>query len=94
MPLYRNESLTQKTLNFVDMDAYVKESYNLSRERVTVFTQISSNSDINLNPEFVFKGKRTRTKLDPPDGIKFNWALKGSYRLNQMLKTFEFAKQI
>ena len=87
MPLHRNESSTQKTLNFVDMDAYVKENYNLSRERVTVFTQVSISSDINLNPEFVFKGKGTRTKLDPPDGIKFNWAPKGSYRLDQMLKT-------
>ena len=64
MPLHRNERLTQKTLNFVDMDAYVKENYNLSRERVTVFTQIYA--------EFAFKGKGTRNKLDPPDGIKFN----------------------
>ena len=87
MPLHRNESSTQKTLNFVDMDAYVKKNYNLSRERVTVFTQVSSSSDINLNPEFVFKGKGTRTKLDPLDGIKFNWAPKGSYYLDQMLKT-------
>ena len=87
MPLPRNESSTQKTLNSVDMDAYFKENYNLSRERVTVFTQVSSSSDINLNPEFVFKGKGTRTKLDPLDGIKFNWAPKGSYYLDQMLKT-------
>ena len=57
MPLHSNESSTQKTLNFVDMDAYVKENYNLSRERVAVFTQVSSSSDINLNLEFVFKGK-------------------------------------
>ena len=80
MSLHRNKSSTQKTLTFVDMDAYVKENYNLSRERVTVFTYISSSLDINLNPEFVFKGKGTRTKLDPPDGIKFKWAPKGSYR--------------
>ena len=79
MPLHRNERLTQKTLNFVDMDAYVKENYNLSRERVTVFTQIYA--------EFAFKGKGTRNKLDPPDGIKFNWAPRGSCRLDQMLKT-------
>ena len=79
MSLHRNKSSTQKTLNFVDMDAYVKENYNLSRERVTVFTQIYA--------EFAFKGKGTRNKLDPPDGIKFNWAPRGSYRLDQMLKT-------
>ena len=69
------------------MDAYVKENYNLSHERITVFTQVSSSSDIILNPEFVFKGKGTRTKLDPPDGIRFNWAPKGSYCLDEMLKT-------
>ena len=33
---------------FVDMGAYVKDNYNLSHERVTVFTQVSSSSDINL----------------------------------------------
>ena len=36
MPLHRNESSTQKTMKFVDMDTYVKENYNLSLERVTV----------------------------------------------------------
>ena len=87
MPLHRNKNSTQKTGNFVDMDAYVKENYNLSHERVTVFMQVSSSSDINLNPESVFKEKPTRTKLDALDGTKFNWAPKGSNRLDQMLKT-------
>ena len=40
MPLHRNEGSTQKTLDFVDMDAYVKGNYNLSSERVTAFTQV------------------------------------------------------
>ena len=40
MPLHRNESSSQKTLNFTVMDTYVKENYNLSRERVTLFTQV------------------------------------------------------
>ena len=57
MPLHRNESSGQKTLNFKNMDTYVKENYMLSRERVTVFTQISSDSSIKVFPEFVFKGK-------------------------------------
>lgn len=87
MPLHRNESSSQKTLNFTGMDTYVKENYNLSRERVTVFTQVSSDPDLTLKPEFVFKGKGTRTSLHPPDGIKYNWAPKGSYRLEQMLYT-------
>ena len=29
MPLHRNQSSTQKTLNFVDIDAYVKENYSV-----------------------------------------------------------------
>ena len=49
MPLHRNESSTQKTLNFTGMDTYVKENYNLSRERVTVFTQVCSTPDVKLN---------------------------------------------
>ena len=87
MPLHRNESFPQKTLNFTDMETNVKENYNLSRERVTVFTQVSSDPDLTLKPEFVFKGKGTKTSLYPPDGIKYNWALKGLYRLEQMLYT-------
>ena len=66
------------------MDTYLKENYNLSRERVTVFTQVSSDPNLTLKPELVFKGKGTRTSLHPPDGIKYNWAPKDSYRLEQM----------
>ena len=87
IPLHRNESSSQKTLNFTGMDTYVKENYNLSRKQVTLFTQVSSDPDLTLKPEFVFKGKGTRTSLHPPDGIKYNWAPKGSYRLEQMLYT-------
>ena len=77
----------KKTLNFTGIDTYVKESYNLSRERVTVYTQVSSDPDLTLKPDFIFKGKGTKTSLHPPDGIKYNWAPKGSYRLEQMLYT-------
>ena len=77
MPLHRNKSLFQKTLNFTGMDTYVKENYNLFRERVTIFTQVSSDPDLTLKPEFVFKRKGTRTSLHPPDGIKYNCASKG-----------------
>ena len=45
MPLHRNESSSLKTLNFTGMDTYVKENYNLSREQVTVFTQVSSDPE-------------------------------------------------
>lgn len=74
MPLHRNESSSQKTLNFTGIDTYVKENYNLSRERVTVFTQLCSDPSVPLKPEFVFKGNGTRTVLHPPEGVKFNWA--------------------
>ena len=84
MPLHRNESLTQKTLNFKGMDTYFKENYNLSRERVTVLTQVCSDPNIIRQPEFVFKGKGTRTSVHPLIGVKYNWAPKGSY-LQQML---------
>lgn len=87
MPLHRNESASQKTLSIKGCDTYVKENYTLSRERVTAFTQASSDPSIVVKPEFVFKGKGTRTHLSPPDGIKYHWAPKGSYRLEQMLAT-------
>ena len=48
------------------MDTYVKENYNLSRERVTVFTQLCSDSSVTLKPEFVFKGNETCTELHLP----------------------------
>ena len=40
MPLHRNESSSQKTLNFKGEETFVKENHMLSRERVTVFTQV------------------------------------------------------
>ena len=86
MPLHRNESASQKSLNFTGMDTYVKENYNLSRERITVFTQLCSDPGVIFKPEFVFKGKETRTVVHSPKGIKFKWAPKGSYRLEQMLR--------
>ena len=56
MPLHRNESSGCKTMNMKNQDAYVKENYMLSRERITVFTQFASES-VKVHPEFVFKGK-------------------------------------
>ena len=48
MPLHRNESAQQKTLNFKSQDTFVKENYHLSRERATVFTQVCSDESINF----------------------------------------------
>ena len=87
MPLHRNESFTQKTLNFTGLDTYVKENYSLSRERITVYTQVFTDPKISLKPEFVFKGKDVRVRLNPPQDVKFQWAPKGSYCLEHMLST-------
>ena len=89
MPLHRNESSGEKSMSFIGQDAYVKENYMLSRERITAYTQICSDDNIKFKPEFVFKGKGSRlnSKMNPPEGVKFYWAPKGSYRLEQMLKT-------
>ena len=55
----------------------------LSRERVTCFTQLCSDLKIELEPEFVFKCKGTRTQLTPPKGVHYQWAPKGSCRIEQ-----------
>ena len=46
MPLHRNESASQITLNFSGLDTYVKENYSLARERVTVYTQVANDASI------------------------------------------------
>ena len=86
MPLHRNESPSQKTLKFKGEETFVKENRMYSRERVSVFTQVSSDSKF-YTPEFVFKGKGTRTKINVEENIKFQWSPSGSYRLDQLLKT-------
>ena len=85
MPLHRNESPSQKTLSLKSEEVFVKENYMLSRERVTCFTQLCSDPKIELKPEFVFKGKGTRTHLTPAKGAHYQWAPKGSYRIEQIL---------
>ena len=88
MPLHRNETSQQKTMAFKNKDAFVKENHSLSRERVTVFTQVSSTKDISLKPEFVFKGQGPRTKIDATN-VNYQWSPSGSYRLEHMLKTIK-----
>ena len=93
MPLHRNESSGQKTMSLSGEQTYVKENYMLSRERVTVFTQVSSDDTDPLPPpEFVFKGKGVRVHLNPPDGVKVHWAPKGSYRMETMMATIKNLK--
>ena len=61
-----------------------------SRERLTVFTQVSSDPEMYIEPQFVFKGRgKKKGMVNPPDDILVQWAEKGSYRLPQLLKTIE-----
>ena len=93
MPLHRNETSSQKTMTLKGQDTYVKENYMMSRERCTVFTQISSEEGHTMPiPEFVFKGKGVRVHLNPPEGVKVQWTPKGSYRLETMLTTISSMK--
>ena len=89
MALYRTESSSWKTLNLNGYEMYVRKNYNLSRERVTVFTQVSNDPTLNWKSEFFFKGKGTRTKINSADGMQYQWAPKNPYRLKHMLKTIE-----
>ena len=57
------------------------------RERVIVYTQVANDSSIKLLPEFVFKGKGTRPKVNASENMHYQWASKGYYLLEQMLKT-------
>lgn len=56
MPIHRNESSNQKTLTLKNQDCYVNENYMHSRERMTVYTQISSDNTY-YEPQFVLKGQ-------------------------------------
>ena len=56
-------------------------------KRATVYTQVANDSSIKLLPEFVFKRKGIRTKVNAPENMHYQWVPKGSYRLKQMLKT-------
>ena len=81
MPLHRNASASRKTLSLKSEKVFVKENYMLSRERVTCFTQLCSDPKTELKSEFVFKGKGTRTHFTLPKGVHYQWAPKGSYRI-------------
>ena len=71
----------KKTLNFQGraQTTHFKENYRLSREQVTVMTSTSM-SKKKISPEYLFKGKGVRVKLNPPAASSVQWAEKGSYR--------------
>ena len=88
MPLHRNESSVQRILIFKNQETFVKENHHLSRERATAFTEIASDPKFTPPLEFVFKGTGKRPLvLNAPPGVKYKWAPKESYRLEQHLET-------
>ena len=82
MLLCCNVGASQRKLNFTGLDTYGRE-----RERVTLYAQVANDSSIKLLPEFVFKRKGTPTKVNAPENMHYQRIPKGSYRLEQMLKT-------
>ena len=88
MPLHRLESSSSKTLSIRGMDCNVKERYMHSRERITLFTTVSSSaSQKPPRPEFVFKGKGIRVMIENNEQAKVQWSDSGSYRLENVLQT-------
>ena len=82
MPLHRNETSQQATLNFKGrhISTFVKENHQLSRERLTVMTVVSSKKSITPVLEFVLR-KRNASQTNAPGKHTLQWAEKGSYRL-------------
>ena len=56
----------KKTMTFKNEGTFAKGNHS----RVTVFTKVSSNKDISLRIEFIFKGNGTRTKIDVTNFLK------------------------
>ena len=71
MPLHRNESSNEKTLNFkgASQTTNVKENHSLSRERITAMTLASGRPFSAPELEFVFKGTGKRVKPNPPSVV-------------------------
>ena len=69
MLLHRNESGSQKSLNFSgsDQSCFVKENHHPTRERSTVMTIASSSNAIKTPLKSVFKRKGIRVKANPPE---------------------------
>ena len=74
IPLHRNKSSGQKSLNLSgkDQSCFVKENYHLSNERCTVMIiAFSANQIKTPSLEFVFEGKGKRVKFE----VKFHYRM-------------------
>ena len=70
IPLQRNKSSKETTLAFKNTETFVKENAHVSRERITVFTEVATDENIKLLPEFVFKRTGHRPpRMNVPYGI-------------------------
>ena len=68
----------------------VKENHSLPQERITVMTSVASNETTSSpNLEFVFKWVGKIVELNVPNNVSVQWAPKGSYRLEHVLKFIE-----
>ena len=84
MPFYRNESGSQKSLNFSgnNQSCLIKENNDLTLERSPVMTIVSLSNSIRTPPlEFVFKKKEIRVKVNPPERATVQSIDKGFYRV-------------
>ncbi|CAL4062693.1 unnamed protein product [Meganyctiphanes norvegica] len=94
MPLQRNKISKQKSMTHQNQAAYVKENYTMSRERASVYTQLSTEPQNTMpTPEILFKGKGVGVHINPPQNMSVQFAPKGSYRLENMLKMVKTLKK-
>ena len=73
--LFTAMKVSNKKHSFKGEDTFVKENCILSCERVTVFSQLFSQENIKLDPEAVFKGKGTWTKVAVADSVNYQWSV-------------------
>ena len=96
MPPHRNESSGSKTRTFRNLDTFLKKDHYLSRERATVMTGMSSSGE--LFSEFLSADLEDGVvNISPPMNMKatqFQWAPKGSCRIENMSKVSKNLKQI
>ena len=59
----------------------------LSRDRITCFPSVSSSDEVKILPEFVSKDVGTRTKINAPPNVYYQWSPNGFYRLEHLKKT-------
>ena len=74
-------------MNITEEETFVKENYTLSRERVTAYTQLSTEKRVSFKPEFIFKRKRKNINLSPPESVHTQRSEKASYCANNMIET-------